>query len=132
MKISCTGASNFKKSEQVKLVKKFINFLQKRMPLNQDVKINFLKDKEGPMTTGLRRPGNIIEVLCNGRMLIDVLRTLSHEWVHEYQFQKLGLPEDKKIQNIGGPEENMANAVAGILVKSFEKENPELETPMYE
>jgi len=51
--------------------------------------------------------------------------------VHEYQHQKLNLDNKKKIQDIGGPEENMANTLSGILVKLFAKKHPETENLLY-
>jgi hypothetical protein len=62
-------------------------------------------------------------------MLIDVLRTLAHEWVHEHQFQ---YKRSKGKQDIGGPDENEANAESGKLMKLFAKQNPEKENSLYE
>jgi hypothetical protein len=69
-------------------------------------------------------PHHKIYVLSKGRILIDVLRTLGHEWTHEFQHQKLGLKDNHKIKDIGGPEENMANVLAGIFTKKFNKKFP--------
>jgi hypothetical protein len=84
------------------------------------------------MTTGVRMPNNEIFILTTGRLLIDVIRTIGHEWVHEYQHQKMGLKDDEKIQDIGGPEENMANVLSGIFVKKFEKEFPKYSKILYD
>ena len=59
------------------------------------------------------------------------MRTLAHEWVHEYQHQKMGLKDDQPVQDIGGKVENMANALGGIMVKKFEKEFPKHEDALY-
>jgi len=127
---------NFKKGRtqgQVETLDNFLRFLQDEAPLYKDVYVNFTDDRNGvKMTTGVRYPGHRIYVLAGKRMLIDVLRTLAHEWVHEFQHQKLGMSEKKKIQNIGGPEENMCNILAGIFVKKFEKQNPELQKFLYD
>lgn len=82
------------------------------------------------MTTGVRRRKKI-EVLVDGRLLIDVMRTLAHEWTHEYQYQKLNLDDTKKHQDIGGPVENMANPLPGIMVKKFNKKNPKYEKSIF-
>jgi hypothetical protein len=105
--------------------------LSTKLPLNNDIYITFLEKKEGPMTTGVRKPGSEISVLAGKRLLIDVLRTLSHEWVHEYQHQKMGLKDTDKIKDIGGYEENMANTLSGIFVKKFEKTFPKYEDVLY-
>lgn len=108
-----------------------MQFLQSELPLKNDIVINFLEDREKKMTTGVRRREKI-EVLCGGRLLIDVMRTLAHEWTHEFQHQKLKLDDTKKHQDIGGPVENMANALAGIMLKKFNKEHPQHEKSIYE
>jgi hypothetical protein len=83
------------------------------------------------MTTGVRFPKGEIFVLSGNRLLIDILRTLCHEWVHEFQHQKMGLKDNAKIQNIGGPEENMCNVLSGIFIKKFEKQFPKHSKVLY-
>lgn len=110
-------------------VNKFIKLLQKEFPLKNDVKIFFLNDKKGEMSTGSRMPNNIIKVLVANRLNRDIMRTLAHEWVHEYQ---MDVQKRKQGPNIGGKNEDEANAFAGRLIKMFEKDNPNLEEMMYE
>jgi hypothetical protein len=59
----------------------------------------------------------------------DILRTLAHEWVHEYQMdvQKKDMGPD-----IGGENEDEANAFAGQMMKKFEKKYPHEEDKMYD
>lgn len=108
----------------------FLTLLQGELPLSEDITIHLTKDREGKMTTGVRNPDEM-KILASGRMLIDVLRTISHEWVHEYQHQKMGLADDKPIQDIGGPEENMASVLGSIFIKRFQKEFPQYEDELY-
>jgi len=110
-------------------VNRFIKLLQKEFPLKNDVKIFFLNDKKGEMSTGSRMPNNIIKVLVANRLNRDIMRTLAHEWVHEYQ---MDVQKRKQGPNIGGKNEDEANAFAGRLIKMFEKDNPNLEEMMYE
>ena len=110
-------------------VNKFAKLLQKEFPLKNDVKIFFLDQQKGEMSTGSRMSDNVIKVLVGDRMNRDIMRTLAHEWVHEYQMDVL---KRKKGPDIGGQNEDEANAFAGRLVKMFEKENPEMEELMYE
>ena len=110
-------------------VNKFTKLLQKEFPLKNDVKIFFLDQQKGEMSTGSRMSDNVIKVLVGDRMNRDIMRTLAHEWVHEYQMDVL---KRKKGPDIGGQNEDEANAFAGRLVKMFEKENPEMEELMYE
>ena len=76
---------NFPVEGGKELVKSFSEFLQSQSPLTNDIIIEFLDTRQGDMTTGVRYPGNKIQVLSSGRLPIDVLRTLSHEWIHEFQ-----------------------------------------------
>ena len=118
--------------EKLEVVSAFVKFLQSQIPLSSDIQINFTDNQKETGTTGVRMPGSNISVLSKGRMLIDILRTLSHEWVHEFQYQKLGLADNAKIQNIGGPEENMSNVLSGIFIKKFDKQNPDFKDKLYE
>jgi hypothetical protein len=125
MKACFKNINKFTTPEQIEVVQEFTKFLQSNLPLNQDVYITFVPERSEEMTTGVRKANSQIFVLAGQRLLIDVLRTLSHEWVHEYQHQKMGLKDDDKIQDIGGPEENMANVLSGIFLKKFNKDYPQ-------
>lgn len=132
MKVCIKNSKTEITEKKLKVIHSFIKFLQKEVPLSSDVEITFTDEHKKTGTTGIRMPGNKIYVLVKGRMLVDILRTLSHEWVHEYQHQKLGLPDKAKIQNIGGPEENMCNILSGIFMKKFDKSNPKFRKIIYE
>lgn len=130
MKVKLKGL-NFFDVEQKKVIKKFVEFLQKEVPLVDDCSIEFTDNRPYDMTTGVRVKNNKMFVLAKDRLLADILRTISHEWVHELQHQRLGLKEKQRTQNIGGPEENMANIMMGILFKRYEKEYPEDKKLLY-
>jgi hypothetical protein len=106
----------------------FIKFLQQKYPLKKDITINFLSHRVGNMSTGSRNSQDELNILVNGRLNRDILRTLAHEWVHEHQRTIL---KRKQGPDIGGKNENEANAISGILIKQFEKKYPELEEEMY-
>ena len=131
MKVYFKGLNKFSKPKQIQAVKDFVKYLQTELPLKDDVYITFKGGRDIKMTTGVRRPGSQIFVLADKRLMIDILRTVSHEWVHEFQHQKMGLKDTDKIQDIGGPEENMANTLSGIFVKKFDKENPQYSNVIY-
>ena len=125
MKLFFKNMKKYFSEEEEKTIDEFSRFLQRQLPLNKDTKISFEKERGSTeMTTGVRLPKHNIHILAKDRLLIDVLRTLSHEWVHEFQHQKLGLKDTAQIQNIGGPEENMANVLSGIFLKQFIKDFP--------
>jgi hypothetical protein len=131
MKVRFKNLKKYFNDEQIETIKTFVQFIQGETSLKKDVQITFVDERTGPMTTGMRIPFHKIKVLASGRMLIDVLRTLSHEWVHEFEHQKLGLKEKIKIKDIGGLEENLANILSGVFMKKFQKEYPEFEKILY-
>jgi len=96
---------NYKKS------KKFI-ILQKAFD-----KLNFRTDKHK------------LKILVKGRLNRDILRTLAHEWSHEYQRTVL---KRKKGPDIGGKNEDEANSESGAIMKKFEKAFPDSEERLYE
>jgi hypothetical protein len=107
----------------------YINYLQKQYPLKKDVTIIFRGNRTGNMTTGVRNDDSEISVLSKGRMNRDILRTLTHEWIHEYQRTILGR---ERGGDIGGQNEDEANAKSGELIKKFEKSHPDDESKMYD
>jgi hypothetical protein len=132
MKVCIKSPKSEVNQEQLEVISSFIKFLQSQLPLSSDVEVNLTGDQSTTGTTGVRTPGSKMYILAKGRMLIDILRTISHEWVHEYQYQEMGLDDNKKIQDIGGPEENMSNVLSGIFIKKFDKQNPDFKNRLYE
>jgi len=132
MKVHLKNPSKFLNDKKIRIMKQFIQMLQDEVSLNKDVKITFQDtDAKVPMTTGVRLPHGNMHVLAKDRILVDILRTVAHEWTHEYQHQKMGIKDKDKIQDIGGPEENMANVLSGIFVKKFERLYPDLKSVLY-
>ena len=132
MKACLKNSTKFFTEEQIGVIQQFIQMLQKDISLKKNVDISFeSKNAKVPMTTGVRMPNHKIHVLAKGRLLIDIMRTIAHEWSHEYQHQKLGVKDTDPIQDIGGPEENMANALSGMFLKKFAKQYPEVKEMMY-
>jgi hypothetical protein len=113
---------------EYELYNKFINYLQDKFPLNRDLKVIFLGERNGKMTTGSRLPQEI-RVLSKNRMNRDILRTLAHEWVHEYQMEV----EKKEMgPDIGGKIEDEANSESGAIMKKFERDVPDSEDKLYD
>ena len=128
MKVTVKYIQSDLSDQDKSLIKSFIKFLNKEYKLKNDINVEFLGERYGEMTTGSRME-NKIKVLTKNRMNRDILRTLAHEWVHEYQRT---IQNREHGPNIGGRNEDEANAFAGRLVKMFEKENPSDEEMMYE
>jgi hypothetical protein len=106
----------------------FIKYLQKKYPLKKDLTVIFVGDRKGNMTSGQRNNKGELLILSKNRMNRDILRTLAHEWYHEYDRTVLGSP---KGPDIGGHSEDDANAEAGKVLKQYEKSNPKNEKKMY-
>ena len=129
MKVRITFNDTKFKDEDKGFIKKFIDLLQKKYPLKDKVTVKFLGKQIGAMSTGSRTNDSELKILAKDRLNRDIMRTLAHEWVHEYQMSVQGREHGP---NIGGKNEDEANAFAGRLVKMFEKEHPDLENKMYE
>lgn len=129
MKVIVKHISSGVNKRHHELLNNFIEFLQKKIPVKHDITVLFLGDRIGGMSTGSRTKEHLLKVLTKNRLNRDICRTLAHEWVHEYQHGVLG---KKRGPDIGGENENEANAKAGALVKMFEKEFPDMEESMYE
>jgi len=114
--------------KQMEVLKSFIDYLHKEIPLD-DVNVEFVNQRQGTMTTGVRQQDGTLKILAGGRMLLDVLRTVSHEWVHEGQHQILGW--EIEGDEIGGPYENQANSLAGVYLKKFQVNHPEFMEILY-
>ena len=115
--------------DNFKFFNDYINYLQKVCPLKNDLTIVFTGERTKNMTTGLRNDNSEIFVLSKGRMNRDILRTLTHEWIHEYQ--RTILNRDRG-GDIGGKNEDEANSKAGSIIKKYEKLHPKDTDKMYE
>ncbi len=129
MKICFKISKNTINKKQIEIIKKFCSLLMKKMKLSNDLTIEFLNKKVKDMTTGSYNNGKSrIRILSKGRMLADILRTLSHEWAHAYDHEKLNI---KDRRDVGGESENFANAKSGELTKLFIKKNKNKEKEIF-
>jgi hypothetical protein len=129
MKITIKHIDSDVPKENYEFYNDFIQYLQKSYPLKNNIMIKFVGKRIGDMTTGQRNSENELIILSKGRMNRDILRTLAHEWVHEYQ--RTILNRDKG-PDIGGKNEDEANSESGSIIKKFEKSHPKDEKKMYE
>ena len=125
MKVKIKNIRPHFQPNQVGIVKEFIKFLQNNGPLKSDVVILFQDKRNENITTG-KKFDNTITIFAKDRLLVDVLRTLAHEWIHILQTQNM-----KTMPNLDRPSEDHANSLAGYWLRQFNKENPEHETEVY-
>jgi len=128
MKVTIKHIDSDVPEENYEFYNDFIKYLQKIKPLRHDITIKFVGQREGDMTTGQRTINNELLVLSKNRMNRDILRTLAHEWIHEYQ--RTILNRDKG-PDIGGKNEDEANSESGSIIKKYEKSRPNNEKKMY-
>ena len=129
MKVSIKYLKSDIPKKDYKLFEDFIKFLSKKLPLVDDIEIVFTGERYGKMSTGSRTNKHILKILAKNRLNRDIMRTLAHEWVHEYQH---GVLDRDKGPDIGGKNEDEANAFAGQIVKMFEKDYPNYEKTIFE
>lgn len=99
--------------------KQFVSFCKKHLQLEEPVKIKFIKEKQPNITTGCYMPQHKqIVILTKDRGLIDVLRSVAHEMVHQKQHMS-GQLNDLSGET-GSDHENEANATAGVIMRQFQ------------
>jgi hypothetical protein len=125
VKVKIKNIRNHFQPNQIGIVKEFVEFLQNNGPLKSDVIVLFQDKRNENITTG-KKLDNTITIFAKDRLLVDVLRTLAHEWIHILQTQNM-----KTMPNLDRPSEDHANSLAGYWLRQFNKENPEHETEVY-
>lgn len=105
------------------IILEFIDFATKHLGLSSKPKVDLQNERDGITTTASFYPiTREIKVYCNGRHLVDILRSIAHEMVHLQQLDQERFEIGAK--DIGGKQEDEANAVAGQLIKKFAEQYP--------
>ena len=106
------------------ILKRFIVFLKRQLRLTYDIPYVLIDDSDFAkknMSFGMMN-GEILYISVINRHPIDILRTVSHEFIHYKQVM-----DGKQISsNPGSPAENEANAKAGEIIRKYGKLYPEL------
>lgn len=107
------------------ILKTFLIFLKRELRVTFDVPIILIDDADFAKKVfafGFINEGKVIYLSIINRHPIDILRTLSHEMVHYKQLIEKGTIKS----HAGSPEENIANAKAGEIMRKYGKLHPEL------
>lgn len=80
-----------------------------------------LQDKT-PTFGKFQHTNKVVYVDIRNRHPIDIMRTLAHELVHYNQWLLGKL--DSKSGETGSPEENEAHAVAGVIMRNYNRTYP--------
>ena len=120
-------------ADEKKHLEGIVDLVVKELGITVPVDINYQTDKEGIETTAVYKyedgqNSNIenseVKVYTKDRALQDVMRSVAHELVHHHQNEEGEL--EGKIQNVGGPIEDEANALAGEFLKKYGLQHPEI------
>lgn len=110
-----------------KIIYKFLAFAKASLELDSLPKIKFyavVPERDQPTFGRYHNDTHTLEVGIVNRQPMDILRTIAHELVHYRQQQDNVLGHGSG--ETGSPEENEANAGAGILMREFGKLHPKL------
>jgi hypothetical protein len=117
-----------KESDDKNILEDFLEFCTIQLELEKEINLKIRRDPEWSVrnkTFGRYNDAtNELEIGTGGRHIMDVLRTLAHELVHQKQNERESVPIDAGED--GSPYENEANAQAGILMRKYGKLHPEL------
>lgn len=111
--------------QKAPLMKKFVEYACNELEINEP-KIYVINSptysQEYKSFGGYIPSEEKILVVVHNRNMADILRTLAHELVHHYQ----KLNGDELNGEDGSETENEANAKAGVIMRKFGRENPEI------
>ena len=111
------------------LLNKFLRHCSKELELDSLPKINLVDNKEYSVehkSFGGYQPGaKSIILSTKDRHPVDIFRTLAHELTH-YKQDLLGELDGDHVGDTGSPQENQANAMAGIIMRNFGRKYPEV------
>ena len=109
------------------ILKNFKVFLKRELRLTYDIPVILVDDADFSKRIaafGEISNKNVIHLSIINRHPMDILRTLTHEFIHYKQHMEKGL--DRKSSHAGSPTENQANAKAGELMRKYGQLHPEL------
>ena len=113
--------------QKAPLIKKFVNYTCDRLNIDEP----YISIINSPTYSQQNKSfGGYIpteqKILCvvYNRNMADILRTLAHELVHHMQNGKNELNHESGED--GSSIENEANAMAGVIMREFGRENPEI------
>ena len=109
-------------------VQEFMLWCKSKLKLKQElpnIEFSDKKDSKEMHHTGYYNDQeNKLWVYTGNRNLIDILRTVAHEFTHRKQGEQGRIDSDQSYP--GSPIEQEADAVAGYLMKLYGKEHPEI------
>ena len=111
--------------QKAPLMKKFVNYACDRLNIDEPkiYLINSPSYTQEYHSFGAYHPQELkINIVVHNRNMADILRTLAHELVHHMQ----NLNGKELNGEDGSDTENEANAMAGLIMREFGRENPQI------
>lgn len=107
--------------EKKQIVRDFVSFTCNKLKMQEPVTVVLKNGRDEYIsTTAAYAPReNENHIRAGGRALVDILRSIGHELVHNRQRELDMFRIGEAVQNIGGAIEDQANSVAGVLIKDF-------------
>lgn len=116
-----------KEDNAVRAVSDFVNFAKDYLGITDDVRVLLAFERTPELkTTAYYNLDGFLVVYAKDRAIIDICRSIAHELVHHKQNLEGRLINAAKDGEDGSPIENEANAVAGIIIRKYGKQHPEL------
>jgi len=111
----------------IRQVADFVNFAKEFLGINDDVKVELAFERTPDIkTTAYYRLDGLIKIYAKNRAIIDICRSIAHELVHHKQNIEDRLLNAEEDGEDGSPIENEANAVAGVIIRKWGKQNPDI------
>jgi hypothetical protein len=109
------------------VVNEFVNYCMEYLSVDRP-KLKLINSKdyayENRSLGGYSPSEKKIMVVVHNRNMADILRTVAHEMVHHMQNL------DKRLTSTSGedgsPDENEANSLAGVIMRKFGRDNPQI------
>lgn len=115
------------KEKRKEIINDFLKFLNEKLDLGDSIP-NVIMSYDETEAQNMKSFGkytpdnNELRVVMANRNLADILRTIAHEMIHHKQNKTGQL--NPNSNDTGSDEENEANALAGVFLREFGKNNP--------
>jgi hypothetical protein len=107
--------------EKVGIIQDFVCFCRDKLQIKNRVFVSLRGERDEYIgTTAAYSPNEDKNfVRCNGRALVDIMRSIAHELVHNAQREQGLFKVGDEIPTTGFFIEDQANALAGTLIKDY-------------
>lgn len=112
--------------EKIYVMRDFIRYCVSVLGIKGKVIINLRNDKDPHLQTlasyAYDPNGDEVYIRAGRRHIVDIMRSVAHELIHKKQNEQGQLNDESG--KTGSPQENEANAGAGIIMRDYTKKNP--------